>query len=327
MPYIFQIKMSADSGAGWARGSMGNKSASRGGCTSQSSRGVAGRGRGQGQFCGLRIHSCIQCKFACDRRATLKRHIRDIHLKRLKCEVCDKSFGRSRRGQLTKHMAEKHGYPVPSSFNVNVPLCESSSSSVYPVAPVEVSVPSYACFLPPTPSPPPIAIPSYFTSSDLFPSDQTPCPSPSSGSWPVESEVLGTPTLKLHGSTPVPAGRSLVSYPYSPGSPAAADPAPSLPVELDWDASDSSPQPFFVAGETVSAEKFPAPDPNSTSSGPLSLFPDLDRFSAPKNFLCTLGEGAGEGASLITSDQCPPLLGNEMMPPPSEAPENQGSQT
>ena len=82
----------------------------------------------------------------------MKRHIRDIHLQRLQCEVCDKTFGRSRRGRLLKHMTEKHGYPVHSSFNVNIPLCDPSSSSVCPVNPVEVSVPSKARFLPPTPA-------------------------------------------------------------------------------------------------------------------------------------------------------------------------------
>ena len=165
--------------------------------------GGSSTGRGRDQFLSLKTHNCIKCNFVCARRATLKRHIRDIHLKRLECEVCDKTFGRSRKGRLINHMATKHGCPVPSTYNVNVPLCDVSYPSMYAVPPVSVPVSSYARFLPPTPSPPPIAIPSYFI-SDLFPLDKTPCP-PSSGSWPVESERLATPTLKLRGSSPVAA--------------------------------------------------------------------------------------------------------------------------
>ena len=278
--------------------------------------GGSGAGRGRGQFSCLRTHNCIKCNFVCDKRATLKRHIRDIHFKRLECEVCDKTFGRSRRGRLINHMATKHGYPVPSSYNVNVPLRDVSFPSMCAVPPVSVPVSSYARFLPPTPSPPPLAIPSYFT-SDLFPLDQTPCPSPSSGSWPVESEMLATPTLKLRGSSPVAA---LVSYPYSPGSPAVADPPPSLPVTLDWGTTASSPQPFYTAGATLVAEVTQAPDTNSTSSGPLSLFPNLDRFSDPANFLGSPSAGAAEETTLSTSAQLASLSGRlVIIPAPSEA--------
>ena len=152
--------------------------------------GGSSAGRGRGQFSCLKTHNCIKCNFVCDRRATLKRHIRDIHLKCLECEVCDKTFGRSRRGRLINHMATKHGCPVPSTYNVNVPLCDVSYPSMCAVHPVSVPVSSYARFLPPTPH----ALP----------------PPPSSGSWPVESEMLATPTLKLRGSSPVAAW---VSYP------------------------------------------------------------------------------------------------------------------
>ena len=79
---------------------------------------------------------------------------------------------------------------------------------------------------------------------------------------------------------------------------------------MDWCTTASSPQSFYTAGATLVAKVTQAPDPNSTSLGPLSLFPNLDQFSDPTNFLGSPSEGAAEETRLSTSAQLAPLQRN-----------------
>ena len=188
-------------------------------------------------------------------------------------------------------MTSQYGYPVTSNFvcapfNVIHPRTLSLASA-------QDSPPSSFDRLKPSLSGHPLLS---FRTTDLFEMDKMPCPSPSSGTWPVDPNVYRTPTLKPQGFSPVSASKSLVSYPYSPRFPGIADPTPQLPVSLD----------------TISQIR--------TSSlpltGPLLL-----------NFTYMPDEGARKETLTSATDQYHSLLVNYVIKPaPFETTENLGPQ-
>ena len=152
-------------------------------------------------------------------------------------------------------MSTKHRYPVPSSFNVNVRLCEPSGPGVCFVAPVQVSVPSFARFLLSTLSPPPILLVLICFRRITHPSPPRPLGLGLGSVGDANTQTLGV--FPGHSWTGHLSSLSKISC--------CCKQPPSLPVTLDCGTPASSPQPFYTAGATLMAEVSQAPDPNLTS--------------------------------------------------------------
>ena len=77
-------------------------------------------------FQGLKSYGCQQCHKQFNKLNSLKRHIMDKHVRKLRCDFCPFSCGASRRGLLDRHMQSKHRFPVPKQV---LGVVESTVSS------------------------------------------------------------------------------------------------------------------------------------------------------------------------------------------------------
>lgn len=61
----------------------------------------------------LKTYECLQCGASFEKDRNLKEHIRNVHVKKIKCDFCNYRVAPRRMSRLTNHMQKKHNFPAP----------------------------------------------------------------------------------------------------------------------------------------------------------------------------------------------------------------------
>ena len=92
-------------------------------------------------FQGLKSYGCQQCRTQFSKINSLKRHIMDKHVRKLKCDFCHFTCGASRRGLLDRHMQNRHQFLVPKQVLgvVEATVSSETISEATTYGPLEIS--------------------------------------------------------------------------------------------------------------------------------------------------------------------------------------------